>query len=112
MSTTPPAPASGAGDDGEPTSEAGRFQRAARAGDVDAMVRFGALLTECEPVSTDYFVEGLAWLRAAAAAGHAEGQYLYALALWRYEEPEQAREWLRRAAEQGFAAARAWVEPP
>lgn len=89
---------------------AGWYERAAEAGDVPAMVRFGWLLAENEPVSTDIFVQGLAWLKAAARLGNAEGQYLYALALRRYEEEAEARVWLTRAADEGWAPAQALLD--
>jgi hypothetical protein len=81
------------------------YDKAARAGDGQAAVKFAKLLNfgyDPKPPARDMAME---WFRKAAELGVAEGQYEYGLQLRRNGERREGLTWLRKAEAQGYAPA-------
>jgi TPR repeat protein len=86
--------------DGEmdPHAERAALERAAEAGDVDAMYDLAVLVVRDEPDV------GRGWYERAAEAGHAPAMNNLATLVAK-EDPEAARRWYERSAEAGNPAA-------
>jgi hypothetical protein len=79
--------------------------RRAEAGDIEAQVALGVMLTQDESLKRDNR-EGARWFRRAAECGSKWGQYHLAIHYENYLcEPWTAAAWYRKAAEQGLAEA-------
>lgn len=90
-----------------PTEARGYFQRAAQAGNIDAMLAY-ALILKASPVPQDAPF-ALEWAERAASQGHAEAMFQLAQMydVWERgpDNPQAAREWYVRAARASHAEA-------
>jgi uncharacterized protein len=90
-----------------PTEARGYFQRAAQAGNIDAMLAY-ALILKASPVPQDAPF-ALEWAERAASQGHAEAMFQLAQMYDVWERgpgnPQAARDWYVRAAQTNHAEA-------
>lgn len=84
------------------------FQECARRGNPASMINLAALYEQGQGTERD-LGEAAHWLRRAAEAGYAPGQYHYGVALLLGRgvprEPDAGRAWVEKAAAQGDASA-------